>query len=52
MATSEEFVQKMLEEAGDTYHFGGVYPPGTPPEETFRWDCSGIIHTKLNELGI
>jgi cell wall-associated NlpC family hydrolase len=50
--TAEEFVQKCLEEKGDEYEWRGEYAPGTPAGETREWDCSGLVYTKLMELGI
>jgi len=53
MPTSEEFVQKCLQEKGDEYSGDGPeVEPGTPPEETTAWDCSELVQVKLNELGI
>jgi hypothetical protein len=31
---------------------GGEYAPGTPADRTQEWDCSGLVYTKLKELGI
>lgn len=50
--TAEEFVQKCLAEEGDEYQWGGEYAPGTSPDRTREWDCSGLVYTKLLELGI
>jgi N-acetylmuramoyl-L-alanine amidase len=50
--TAEEFVQKCLEERGDEYEWGGEYTPGTPANQTREWDCSGLVYTKLKELGL
>lgn len=50
--TAEEFMQKCLEEKGDEYEMGGEYAPGTSPDRTREWDCSGLVYTKLQELGI
>lgn len=50
--TAEEFVQKCLAEKGDEYEKGGEYAPGTSPGRTREWDCSGLVYTKLQELGI
>ena len=50
--TAEEFVLKCLKEKGDEYEMGGEYAPGTPADRTQEWDCSGLVYTKLKELGI
>lgn len=52
MATTEEFIRKLLAEVGDRYEWGGEYRPGTDPHDTHAWDCSGLLYTKLNELGL
>jgi Putative peptidoglycan binding domain/NlpC/P60 family len=52
MATAEQFVQKCLQEVGDEYEWGEAAQPGTDPSQTTEWDCSGLVYTKLHELGI
>ena len=52
MPTAEEFVQKCLQEVGDEYEWGAAAQPGTDPSQTTEWDCSGLVYTKLHELGI
>jgi len=52
MPTAEQFVQKCLLEVGDEYEWGAAAPPGTDPSQTTEWDCSGLVYTKLHELGI
>lgn len=52
MATAEQFVQKCLQEVGDEYEWGAEAKPGTDPSQTTEWDCSGLVYTKLLELGI
>lgn len=50
--TAENFVQKCLAEENDEYEMGGAAVPGTPSNQTREWDCSGLVYTKLQELGI
>jgi cell wall-associated NlpC family hydrolase len=51
-ATAEDFVTKCLQEEGDEYEMGAEADPGVPCTQTEEWDCSGLVWTKLQELGI